>query len=122
MHRCFRFVRHFRFALLLQPVLLELLRVDGLVRALHVLRTLLRVRAPLALRPIAAFALRAITTVSAATAAAAAIAAPPAMFFAFLLRRTLAVLLALRSAGLLLLGRARRTLIGPALALRAVSI
>jgi hypothetical protein len=67
-----RFVRHLGFALLLQPVLFELLRVDRLVGTLRVLGTAL-----------AAFALRAVaairTTAPVAAAASATAAAPAAL-------------------------------------------
>lgn len=115
----FVLVPQFGFTLLLQAVLLELLRVDRLVRALHVRLLGARLlRTALALRPVAA--VRAIAAVS-ATAAPAAVAAPTPMLFAFLLRRArLSIRLALRSA--LLLGRAGRTLVRPALALRALGL
>ena len=78
-------------------------------------------RSPCGRSPRSLATFRTIATVSAAAATAAAIAAPAAMFFAFLLRGSrLSVLLALRSA--LLLGRAGRTLVRPALALRAFDL
>lgn len=108
------FVSHLRFALLLEAVFLQLLRVHGLVRALHVL-LLLRTA-------LAAFAVRTIAPVAATTApsAATAIAASTTVLFAFLLRRTVRILRTLLRP--LLLRRARRTLIRPALALRAIAI
>ena len=102
----FAFVlRHLRFALHLQPMLFELLRVERL------LRILLRMRL---LRP----AFTAIASTATAAAAAAAAVTAPALFFATFLRRTVAVLQArLRP---LLLRRALRTLIRPAFALRTL--
>jgi hypothetical protein len=100
-------VHRLGFALLLQPVFFELLCIDGLVGTLRVLRPS-----------------SAIAPVATATAAApAASTAPTALlFFAFLLRRPLPVLLTLRAALLLRLLGARRTLVRPALALRPVAV
>ena len=100
---------HFGFALLLQPVFLELLRIYGLVGTLRVLRPALA-----ALRTIAPFAA---TAASAAPAASA-----PALLFAFGERRALSVLLVLRPALLLRLLGARRPLVRPAFSLRAFAL
>lgn len=108
---CLRIVR-LSLALHLQPVLLQLLSVERLLRALVLLGVF---------RP-ALTTVRAITPVGAATAPAAAIASPAARLFAILLRLTVAVLRArigplLHGRPLLLL-RTRGTLIGAALRLR----
>jgi hypothetical protein len=72
-----RFVCHLGFALLLQPVLLELLRVDRLVGTLRVLGT--------ALTALALRALAAIRTIAPVTATPTTAAAPAALLlFAFL--------------------------------------
>lgn len=121
----FRLQRHGGLALLLQAMLFQLLRVHRLIRTLR-MRLL---RTAFALRPLAAVrtfctlcTFRPIATVcAAAPATAAAVTAPAARFFAFLLRGPcLSVLLALRSARLL--GRTGRTLVRPALALRAFEL
>ena len=102
------------FALHLQTMLLELLRVDGLLRAQMLLRLL---------RP----ALAAIGTIAAirtAAAATAAVAPPAARFFSILARRTIAVLgtgvrtLRHRRPGLLLLRARMPLLLRPPLTLR----
>lgn len=108
---------HLRLALLLQPVLLELLGVKRLRRILLL---------GLVLRPALA-TLGTITPVGAASAAAAAVTSPAAGLFAFLLRLTVAVLRSRIGSLLhgslrrpLLLRRTRRALIGAALALRTL--
>ena len=93
-------------ALHLQPVFLQLLRVERLLRIL--VRCLLRMRV---LRP----ALAAIS--ASASAPATSATAAPAMFFSAFLRWAIAVLRTLLRP--LLLRRALRPLIRPALALRA---
>ena len=101
------------FALHLQTMLLQLLRVDRLFGALALLRVF---RPPLA-------AIRTICAVRTATATAAAIAPAAARFFALRARRTIAVLgtgvrtLLHRRPGLLLLRSRLARLIGPSLAL-----
>jgi len=101
---------HLRLALHLQTVLLELLRVERLLRALL---------PGLLLRPAATIGT--IAPVAAAAATAAAIAPAAARFAAFVLRQAIAVrskVGCLRLSLLLLLERARRTLVWTALALR----
>ena len=100
----FRLV-HFGFALLLQPVFLELLRIHGLIRA-RLFRTRL-------IRP----AFSTLWTIAAISPAATAAAAPTAMLIAFLRRWSRAI-----QTGLLrtLLLRTRRPLIRTALTLRTL--
>ena len=120
MARRFAFLR-LGFALHLQPVFFQLLRIDRLFRATLMLR--LRVLRP----PLAAVGT--ITAIAAATAAAASIAPPAARLFAFLTRRTVAVFrVPIRALALLhgrpgLLLRARvALLIGPPLTLRPFAL
>lgn len=123
-HRRIGFLRHRGLALLLQAMFFQLLRIHRLIRALHVgMFTARLLRTAFALRPVATVStFRPIATVcAAASATAAAVTAPAARFFAFLQRGSrLSVLLALRSARLL--GRTGRTLVRPALALRAFDL
>ena len=122
-------LRHLGFALLLQAMLFQLLRIDRLVRALHVgivTTGLLRARlflARLAFRAALA-AIRTITSTAATAATAATATTSAAMLFTFLLWRTRSVRrCCLRAPWRLgLLRRARRALVGPALALRAVAV
>lgn len=105
-----------RLALHLQPVFLQLLRVEGLLRALR----LRRVLGP------AFSAIGAIATISAATATTTSIAPSAARLFAFLPRRTVAVfrprIRALLRGWPRLLLRTRMTLFGSPLTLRSIGL
>jgi hypothetical protein len=121
--------RFLGFALHLQPVFLQLLRVDGLFRAALVCLSLIRLSV---LRP-AFTAIRTISAITAATATATTIATPAARLVALLPRWTIAI--AFLGSGvrglpllhgrprLLLLLRARvALLIGTPLALRTITV
>jgi hypothetical protein len=124
--------RFFGFALHLQPVFLQLLRVDRLFRAALLCLSLIRLSvlrpAFTAIRTISAIA----TATATATATAATIAAPAARLIAFLPRRTIAIAFLGSGVGglpllhgwpwLLLLWARVALLIGTPLALRTITL